>query len=77
MAHDEREICLTCGFWAADTLQRAEAERVRLSRTGIAPRYECHSRPPVVLPSAQSMWPTTLATDWCGEWEPSDGKEAE
>jgi hypothetical protein len=75
VARDVREICLSCGFWTADAAQRAEAERVRVARMGIAPRFECRSRPPMVLPSAQSLWPTTLATDWCGEWEPVDGRD--
>jgi hypothetical protein len=74
VARDETEICRTCAFWNADTAQRVEAERVRQARVGIAPRYECRSRPPVVLPSTQSMWPTTLATDWCGEWEEWEAK---
>jgi hypothetical protein len=65
----ENEICLTCGFWNADPAQRSEAERVHRTRIGIPPKHECRSRPPVVLPSAQTKWPETLAFDWCGEWE--------
>jgi hypothetical protein len=65
----DNEICLSCLFWNADASLRAEAERVHSTRIGIAPKLECRSRPPQVLPSAQTMWPTTLPSDWCGEWE--------
>lgn len=63
------EICLTCSFWNADRAERAEADRVHGTRIGIPPKHECRSRPPAVLASGMTMWPGTLAFDWCGEWE--------
>jgi len=57
--------CRTCVFWDED-------------RGG-----ECHRNPPVPAlvaggPSITSsdfnvVWPRTLGSDWCGEWEDGEG----
>ena len=62
-----RERCDRCRYWAEASTQ---ADKVALRRYGeevVLARGErgiCHRFPP----SCRSLFPVTLATDWCGEY---------
>ena len=73
-AHDDSEVCGTCGtcaFWRrsefAAMLQREH------SRPPQPPVDwgKCHESSPAYDPASnRSGWPTTEATNWCGKFYP-------
>ena len=51
-------VCYTCQFWVGFGVR----ER--------GPKGQCRRFPPVVTDRAPAgSFPTTLTTDWCGEWQ--------
>ncbi|HYE51563.1 MAG TPA: hypothetical protein VEB20_18330 [Azospirillaceae bacterium] len=52
------ETCYNCRFWVGFGVR----ER--------GPKGQCRRYPPVVTGRAPAgAFPTTLTTDWCGEWQ--------
>lgn len=58
MAARRSEICYYCRFWVGGGVR----ER--------GPKGQCRRFPPVVTDRAPGgTYPTTLTSDWCGEWQ--------
>lgn len=69
MTRAETEICLTCAFWNANAVQRDAARSAMRTPNSLPQPRECRSHPPTVLPTAQTAWPRTMPSDWCGDWD--------
>ncbi|MDZ5648687.1 hypothetical protein [Nitrospirillum sp. BR 11828] len=66
MAVRRSEICYTCRHWLGGGVR----ER--------GPKGQCRRYPPVVTDRAPAgVFPTTLSTDWCGEWLRNAGLKPE
>lgn len=50
--------CYSCWFWEGQGIRQR------------GPKGICHRYPPMVTPrNPDGVFPTTLSTDWCGEWK--------
>ncbi len=67
------ERCETCRFWTDGDCRRFPPvlnfnygliEGIELVLKGVTAAEECCDM------TAESVWPTTTATEWCGEWKP-------
>lgn len=74
----EEPICATCHFW------RAAAAREDLwgggPTTPVVAAGACHHSAPRAQQGGYAVvtvWPPTLATEWCGEWESGERSRAE
>lgn len=59
--------CSGCRYWRAGerrTIPVVKGGVVTAAAIGLA--GECRRMPPAGIPA---RWPTTLESDWCGEWE--------
>lgn len=66
MALRRSDICYSCRFWVGGGVR----ER--------GPKGQCHRYPPVVTDRAPGgCFPTTLSSDWCGEWQRETGRYEE
>ncbi|MDE1146560.1 MAG: hypothetical protein PW843_08040 [Azospirillaceae bacterium] len=66
MAVRRSDICYTCRHWLGGGVR----ER--------GPKGQCRRYPPVVTDRAPAgVFPTTMSTDWCGEWLRNAGVKPE